>query len=98
MQPLKDGFEYSATLAACQSTALVQTEVSQQLSGGLLLTFCTHIHGSQRKNLNSFSDPLTFHLAPSSGQYLNLTNQGDIFILVAICTFVPVVVVVVVLF
>ena len=45
-------------------TILVQTEISQQLWQG----FCTDIHDPPRMNPNDFGDPLTFHLAPPSGQ------------------------------
>ena len=34
----------------------------------------TNIHVPCRMNLNDFGDPLTFHLAPPSGQNMNCSN------------------------
>ncbi len=38
------------------------------------MKFCSGIHGAQRMNPDDFGDPLTFPLAPPSGQKLNLSN------------------------
>ncbi len=46
------------------SSALVQTEVSQQLSD----EFCPDIYVPLRMNCNNFGDALTLCLAPPSGQ------------------------------
>ncbi len=42
-------------------------------TGGIAIKFGADIHGPQRMNCNNF-DPLTFRLAPSSGQKINLSN------------------------
>ncbi len=38
------------------------------------MKFGTDIHRAQKVNPNDFGDPLTFHLAPSSGQNFSLSN------------------------
>ncbi len=38
------------------------------------MTFAADIHVSLRMNYNDLRDPLTFHMAPSSGQNLNSSN------------------------
>lgn len=46
---------------------LVQTEIFQQISDGLLLQFCTEIHGHQMINLTDFGeigDSMIFPLVP----------------------------------
>ncbi len=40
----------------------------------IAVKFGTHVHASLRINCNNFGDPLTFNLAPSSGQNFNLCN------------------------
>ncbi len=39
------------------------------------MKLCKDIHGPHRMNPTDFGDPLTFHLAASSGQIFNLYKQ-----------------------
>ncbi len=43
-------------------------------TGGIVMKCGSDLHVLQRMNCDDFGDPLTFHLAPSSGRHVNVSN------------------------
>ncbi len=53
-------------------------ETSQHLRDGLAQKFLQTFTGSQRMNPNDCGHPLTFHIAPSSGQKFEFAQYYDL--------------------
>lgn len=50
----------------CWSSTFFKTDISQQILNDSMI-FCTDIHGTHKKKLTYFGDPLVFPLVPPAG-------------------------------